>query len=57
MNNNIEIFDYLHDTGISELNFDFENRSLSLTFLLWNDEEQKEFPLTLELNGVSQFQL
>jgi len=51
----MEIFDYLHDTGLSELNFDFLNRKVILTFLLWNYEEQKEIPLTLELHSVTQF--
>jgi len=51
----IEIFDYLHDTGVASLHFDFENKTISIEFLLWDDQKQEEVKLTLTLYGVTKF--
>ena len=53
--NNIEIFNYLHDTGISNMAFDFQNKKATIDFLLWDDIKQKEIVLTIILFGVSKF--
>ena len=55
MKNELEIFDYLHDTGITSLNFNFEKREVSLEFTFWDDQEQQEVPLQLNLLGVTKF--
>jgi len=56
MKNELEIFDYLHDTGVTSLEFNFEKREISLVFTLWDDLEQQEVPLQLNMLGVSKFQ-
>ena len=55
MKNNIEIFNYLHDTGLSNLTFDFQNKKASIDFLLWDDIKQKEETLSINLFGISKF--
>jgi hypothetical protein len=55
MRNNIEIFEYLHDTGVSAFNFDFQNRKAMIDFLLWDDIKKKEVKLSLTLIGISKF--
>ncbi len=55
MKNNIEIFNYLHDTGLSNLLFDFQNKEVSIDFLIWDDIMKKEEILTIKLLGVSKF--
>ncbi len=55
MKNDIEIFDYLNDTGISNLFFDFPNNKISIDFLFWDDIKQKEVVLKMLLHGVSKF--
>ena len=55
MKSNIEIFDYLHDTGISNLAFDFQNKNARIDFLLWDDIRKKEVKLSLTLSGISKF--
>lgn len=55
MKNNIEIFNYLNDKGLSNLSFDFQNKKASIDFLLWDDIKQKEEALTINLFGISKF--
>ena len=55
MKNRIEIFNYLHDTGISNLSFDFPNKKVSIDFLFWDDIQQKEVILKTVFSGVSKF--
>jgi len=55
MKNNFKVFDYLHDTGITSLNFNFEKREVSLEFTFWDDQEHQEVPLQLNLLGVTKF--
>ncbi len=55
MVNSIEIFDYLHDTGMSNFAFDFDNRKLAIDFLFWDDIKQEEVVLTITLLGVTKF--
>ncbi len=55
MKNDIEIFNYLHDTGLSDFSFDFQNKKASINFLFWDDLKQKEETLTIVFFGVSKF--
>jgi len=55
MKNNMEIFDYLHDSGVSNFCFDFENRNVTIDFLLWDDIKKEEVKLSLMLSGISKF--
>ncbi len=55
MKNDIDIFNYLDDTGLSYLNFDFSSKKASLEFLFWDDLKRKEVPLTLFFSGVNKF--